>query len=161
MLIICVMAIDKIDSHILAVLQEEGRISNADLAQRVGLSDSAASRRVRQLEEAGYIDRYVALLDAEKLGLGITAYVQVNLKDQTEALTEAFKAAASRDPEVVSCYVTSGNYDLLLKVVSADMKAYSEFTLHRLQNMPGVQNISSNFVLEVIKLSTAVPIPQS
>jgi len=148
---------DRIDVKILDALQRDGRLSNADLAARVGLSDSPCSRRVRQLEAQGYIERYVALLNRRKLGLTLVAYVQVNLKEQTEKVSAAFKEAVLKEPEVVSCYVTSGGYDFLLKVIATDMEAFADFTLKRLQNLPSVQAISSSFVLEVVKQSTELP----
>lgn len=150
--------IDQIDRKILAELQNDARISNVDLAQRVGLSPSPCLRRVRALENAGVIKRYGALLDAAKVGLGVSIFVQVTLERQIEAALETFEGAIGGRPEIVEAYLMTGDADYLLRIVVPDMEAYEKFLKQHLTRIPGVASIKSSFALNQIKYSTALPL---
>ena len=152
------MKLTRADRKILQILQEDGKISNVDLAERVGLSPSPCLRRVKQLEATGLIAGYVALLDRRKAKLDVLAYVEVQVDRHTETAAEAFREAVLREPEVVGCYVMTGGYDYLLKVVVPNLDAYADFTMKRLLKMPAVKDIRSSFVLDTIKDSTALPL---
>jgi Lrp/AsnC family leucine-responsive transcriptional regulator len=152
--------LSRTDRQILAILQEEGGLSNVALAERVGMAPSPCLRRVKQLEAAGLIRRYVALLDDRRLGLGITAYVEVKVPQVTgEAIVERFKEAVRRQPAITACYIMAGQYDFLLKIVARDMQDYSTLAQDVLLKLPGVQDMRTSFVLEAIKDTTALPIP--
>ncbi|MET3665019.1 Lrp/AsnC family transcriptional regulator [Caulobacter sp. 1776] len=151
------MKLTRADRKILQILQADGKISNVDLAERVGLSPSPCLRRVKQLEASGLISGYVALLDRRKARLDVLAYVEVQV-DHKEGAAEAFQQAVLREPEVVSCHVMTGNFDYLLKVAVPNLDAYADFTMKRLLKMPAVKDIRSSFVLETIKDSTALPL---
>jgi Lrp/AsnC family leucine-responsive transcriptional regulator len=152
--------LSRTDRQILAILQEEGGLSNVALAERVGMAPSPCLRRVKQLEAAGLIRRYVALLDDRRLGLGITAYVEVKVPQVTgEAIVERFKEAVRRQPAITACYIMAGQYDFLLKIVARDMQDYSALAQDVLLKLPGVQDMRTSFVLEAIKDTTALPIP--
>ncbi|NQE62606.1 Lrp/AsnC family transcriptional regulator [Caulobacter sp. RHG1] len=151
------MKLTRADRKILQILQEDGKISNVDLAERVGLSPSPCLRRVKQLEATGLIAGYVALLDRRKARLDVLAYVEVQV-DHTEGAAEAFQQAVLREPEVVGCYVMTGSFDYLLRVVVPNLDAYADLTMKRLLKMPGVKDVRSSFVLDTIKDSTALPL---
>lgn len=147
------------DKRILRTLQRDGGISNVALAEAIGMSPSPCLRRVRQLEEDGYIQRKVAILDRRKLGIGIVAFVEVTVPQiEDRPIVEDFKRAVAAEPAIVGCYVTAGQFDFLLKVVARDLDAYSALTQTVLLRLPGVRNIRSSFVLEAIKDSTELPI---
>lgn len=147
------------DRRILAELQRDGSLSNVALAEKVGMSASPCLRRVKQLEAAGLIRRYVALLDERKLGVGLTAYVEVKVPQVAgEAIVERFKAAVAREPAITGCFVIAGQYDFLLRVVARDLDAYSHLTQTVLLRLPGVQDTRSSFVLEAVKDTTELPI---
>jgi Lrp/AsnC family leucine-responsive transcriptional regulator len=155
-----VTELSRTDRQILAILQEEGGLSNVALAERVGMAPSPCLRRVKQLEAAGLIRRYVALLDDRRLGLGITAYVEVKVPQVAgEAIVERFKEAVRRQPAITACYIMAGQYDFLLKIVARDMEDYSTLAQDVLLKLPGVQDMRTSFVLEAIKETTALPIP--
>jgi Lrp/AsnC family leucine-responsive transcriptional regulator len=155
-----VTELSRTDRQILSILQEEGGLSNVALAERVGMAPSPCLRRVKQLEAAGLIRRYVALLDDRRLGLGITAYVEVKVPQVTgEAIVERFKEAVRRQPAITACYIMAGQYDFLLKIVARDMQDYSALAQDVLLKLPGVQDMRTSFVLEAIKDTTALPIP--
>ncbi len=143
--------LDKIDLAILNALQENGRVSNVDLAGRIGLSPSACLRRVQALEAEGYITGYAAKLDAKKLGLGITAFVQVQVAQDSESATADFRDHILSMSEVVDCYAVTGGFDYLLRVVTSDMETYESFTMKRLLKTPGVKDVRTSFVLEAMK----------
>jgi Lrp/AsnC family transcriptional regulator, leucine-responsive regulatory protein len=146
------------DLRILRVLQSDGRISNVDLAERVGLSPSPCLRRTRQLEAEGAIRGYVALLDHKKLGFGVEAFVQVSLERHQDRYDRAFRDAVRGHGEIVGCYVMTGEMDYLLHVLAQDLEAYGRFTLDVLLKMPGVKDVRSSLALEVVKNSTALPL---
>jgi DNA-binding Lrp family transcriptional regulator len=145
------MSLDPIDLRILACLQENGRISNQDLADKVALSPSACLRRMRLLEESGVIGGYRAWFDAEKLGLEIEAIVQVSMRHDVEGWHDTFNAAVQSWPEVVSAYIITGNSNYILRVQARNLKHYSDFIVNRLYRTPGVMDIQSNIVLQKIK----------
>jgi len=150
--------LDTIDCRILEVLQDDARISNVDLAARVGLSPSPCLRRVRELEEHGFIRRYVALLDPLAVGLGVSVFVQVRLERQAESGLETFESRILRRPEVLECYLMTGDADYLLRVVVPDVSAFERFLLDHLTRIPGVASVKSSFALKQVKYRTALPI---
>lgn len=150
--------LDQIDRKILVELQNDARISNVDLAQRVGLSPSPCLRRVRALERSGVIKRYGTLLDAAKVGLGVSIFVQVTLERQIEAALETFEEAVGARPEIVEAYLMTGDADYLLRIVVPDMEAYEQFLKQHLTRIPGVASIKSSFALNQVKYSTALPL---
>jgi Lrp/AsnC family transcriptional regulator, leucine-responsive regulatory protein len=153
------MTINSTDRKILSALQADGRLSNVALAEQIGMSPSPCLRRVKQLEESGHIDNYVAILDRRKMGLGMMAFVEVKVPQVANALIiEQFKDAVRREPAIIGCYVMAGQFDFLLKVVARDMDAYSALAQNVLLQLPGVQDMRSSFVLEAIKDTTELPI---
>lgn len=152
--------IDTIDWQILSLLQDDARMSNVDLARRVGLSPSPCLARVRALEERGYIARYVSLLDPVRVGLKVSVFIQVTLEKQIEPALEKFESAIRERPEVMECYLMTGDADYLLRVVVPDLQALERFILAFLSRVPGVGNIRSSFALKQVKYQTALPLPQ-
>jgi Lrp/AsnC family leucine-responsive transcriptional regulator len=149
---------DATDLRILSELQKNARISNVDLARAVSLSPSPCLARVRALEQAGTIDRYVTLLDAKKLGLTVSVLVQVTLERQVESALEVFEKAVRERPEVMECYLMTGDADYLLRVLVPDVPAFERFILDFLSRVPGVGNIKSSFALKQVKYQTALPL---
>jgi len=145
------MTLDPTDLRILTCLQENGRISNQDLADRVALSPSACLRRVRLLEESGVIGGYRAWFDAEKLGLELEAIVQVSMRHDVEGWHDTFIAAVQAWPEVMSAYIITGDSNYILRVLARNLRHYSDFIVNRLYRTPGVMDIRSNIVLQKIK----------
>jgi Lrp/AsnC family leucine-responsive transcriptional regulator len=152
-------AMDAIDLRILERLQNDARISNVELARAVNLSPSPCLARVRALEAGGCIDRYVTLLDAKKLGLTVNVLVQVTLEKQIEPALQVFEKAVRERPEVMECYLMTGDADYLLRVLLPDVPAFERFILDFLSRVPGVGNIKSSFALKQVKYQTAVPLP--
>ena len=154
--------IDKLDRAILRRLQENGRETYDVIGEHVGLSPSAVLRRVKRLEETGVIDRYVALVRPETVGLGLTAYLNVRLEKYTETSKrnpmDVFRASVQTWPEVVECASLTGEMDYLLRVVVADMAHYSRFIMDTLLKHPSVQDCKTSFVLDRVKATTAVPV---
>jgi DNA-binding Lrp family transcriptional regulator len=150
--------LDAIDIRILKALQEDATISNVDLAERVGLSPSPCLRRVKILEEAGIIARRVTLLDARALDLSVSVFVNVTLEKQVEENLRAFEEAIRRRPEVMECYLMTGEADYLLRVVVPDIGAYERFLKNHLTRMPGVASIRSSFALDQVQYRTALPL---
>ena len=157
--------LDKTDRRILAVMQENGRLSNQEVAEQVSLSPSPCLRRIRRLEQAGVIRKYVALLDADKLGLGLLAYVNVRLEKHGEAGARssaspraAFAAAVMHWPEVVACHAMTGEMDYLLRVHVEDMEHFSRFMMDTLLKHPAVLDVRSSFALQQVKETTALPL---
>lgn len=150
------MEIDRYDRQILTVLQADGRISNQELADRIGLSPSPCLRRVRVLEEAGLIVGYRALLDAKALGLSLTALVQISMDRHTPERFATFEAAVAEIPEVMECLLITGQAaDYQLKVAVKDLDAYQELLLKRITGIPGVSGVHSSFVLRRVVDKTA------
>ncbi len=150
--------LDAIDRRILTELQADARISNAALAEAVGLSPSPCLRRVRALEAAGVIRRYAALLEPAEVGLPISVFVQVTLERQIEQALETFETAIQDRPEVMECYLMTGDADYLLRVVVSDLNAYERFLKEHLTRVSGVASIKSSFALNQVKYSTALPL---
>ena len=152
------ITLDATDCRILAVLQEEGRISNLDLAERISLSPSACLRRMRLLEEQGVIEHYRACLSREKLGFELEAFVQVSMRNEENQWHERFAEALREWPEVVGAFVVTGESHYLLRVLAHNLKHYSDFVLNRLYKAPGVMDIRSNIVLQTLKDEAGAPV---
>lgn len=150
--------LDDKDLEILGHLQSDGKLTNVELAARVDLSPSPCLARVRELETAGVIDRYVALLDAEALGFGVTVFVDVTLEKLTRKVTDAFESAVVAHREVMECYRTSGDADYRLRVIAADVAAFDRYVLDRLAVVPAVARIRSCFAMKQVKFETAYPL---
>jgi len=162
--------LDKTDRKILAILQADGRLSNQEVAERVSLSPSPCLRRIKRLEEAGIIRQYVALLDPDKLGLGLMAYVNVRLEKYIEPANISgarpssvsprgdFALSVANWPEVVACYAMTGEMDYLLRVYVKDMEHFSRFMMETLLRHPAVQDVKSSFALQSVKDTTALPL---
>lgn len=153
------IALDAIDHKILALLQEDGRISNQALADKVALSPSACLRRVRMLEEAGAIAGYRAQLDARALGLDVEAFVQVTMRQEVEGWHESFMAAVQRWPQVVGAWIVTGECNYILRIRASNLQEYSQFAIEHLHKERGVKEIRSNIVMQGLKAGdTAVPL---
>lgn len=153
------MKLDRFDIRILDALQKDGRISNQELAEQIGLSPSPCSRRVRQLEDSGHIMRHVALLEPKKLGLTLTAYVLIGMDRHTPERFANFQEHITRWDEVLECSLITGmDADYQLKVVVPDMDHYQNFLLEKLTRIEGVTSVRSSFVLNQVQLSTALPL---
>lgn len=152
-------AMDETDWRILAALQDDARLTNAELAERVFLSPSPCLRRVRDLERAGLIRRYVTLLDPLKLGLTVSVFIQVSLEKQMRGALDTFENAVLEREEVMECYLMTGDADYLLRVVVSDMQSLERFIVDYLAKIPGVSNIRSSFALKQVKYKTALPLP--
>jgi Lrp/AsnC family leucine-responsive transcriptional regulator len=150
--------LDSIDRAILRTLQREGRIQNTALADRVGLSPSPCLRRVRILEEAGIIERYVALLEPAKVGMGLTVFARVWLTGQDEETVIPFVEAIKELPQVVECHLMAGDCDFLLRIVAADLDAYRRFQIEHLGRIKGVRNIKTDIPMQKIKHSWEIPV---
>jgi Lrp/AsnC family transcriptional regulator, leucine-responsive regulatory protein len=152
------ISLTPVDRRILRLLQEDGRITNAELAERVGLSPSPCLRRVRLLEEAGIISRYVTLLDPEALGLGVAAFVEIRLGPKNTATAAAFEAAIKKYSEIMECHIMTGEYDYLLRIVVPDIPSLRAFVMNQLLSVPGVEATRSSFSLGQVKYTTALPL---
>jgi Lrp/AsnC family transcriptional regulator, leucine-responsive regulatory protein len=150
--------LDAIDWKILDVLQKDARITNVDLARAINLSPSPCLARVRALEKAGYIAGYVTLLDPLRLGLQVSVFIQVRLERQVETALDRFERAMQERPEVMECYLMTGDADYLLRVVVNDIQALQDFIVNFLSRVPGVGNIQSSFALKQVKYQTALPL---
>jgi len=147
------------DRRLLELLQRDGNLTNLELAARVSLSPSACLRRVRALEQAGVIRRYVALVDPRKVGLALMAFVNVKLEKRGRMPTDAFARAVKDWPEVLACHSLTGDMDYLLRVQVEDLEHFSRFVMDSLLKHPGVLDVKSSFVLEEVKETTALPLP--
>ena len=154
-----IKTLDRTDRRILEQLQADGRLSNQELAERVLLSPSPCLRRVRELERSGLVRRHVTLLDPQALGLGVSVFIQVRLDRQIERSLETFEAAVLVRPEVMECYLMTGDSDYLLRVVVPDVPAFERFLVEHLTRVPGVANLRSSFALKQVKYTTALPLP--
>jgi Lrp/AsnC family transcriptional regulator, leucine-responsive regulatory protein len=153
------MEFDRFDRHIMQVLQEDGRLSNQELADRIGLSPSPCLRRVRALEESGVITGYRALVDAKALGLSLTALIHIAMDQHTPERFSHFEAAIGEIPEVMECLLITGqDADYQLKVLVKDMDAYQELLLNRITRIKGVTGVHSSFVLRRVVERTALPL---
>lgn len=152
------MELDDTDRRILAVLQKSGRISNADLSEKINLSPSACHRRVQQLEQAGFIRDYVALLDPRKVDRPTTIFVEITLSGQADEVLDAFEREVANVPDVLECHLMAGSADYLLKVVAADTEHFAEIHRRYLARLPGVQTMQSSFALRTVFKTTALPV---
>ncbi|MFM1896679.1 MAG: hypothetical protein RLZZ385_1753 [Pseudomonadota bacterium] len=153
------MKLDKIDRKILQEMQSDGSITNLELAERVGLSATPCARRVRQLEDAGIIDRRVTLLNPSRLGLKLTALIQISMDRHTPDRFEQFESRIKSYPEVIECSLITGQAaDYLLKVVVPDMEYYQEFLLNKITRIEGVTDVHSSFIMRKVVNSTELPL---
>mgnify|MGYP001945230975 CR=1 FL=1 len=152
------MSLDDTDRRILRVLQKAGRMSNSDLADKVNLSASACHRRVQRLEADGYIKDYVALLNARKMGLPTTVFVEITLQAQADEVLEAFEAAVARVPDVLECHLMAGSADYILKVVAENTDDFARIHRQYLTRLPGVAQMQSSFALRTVFKTTALPV---
>ena len=152
-------ALDRIDLLLLAELQRNGRLTNADLAERVHLSPSACLRRVQRLEREGVIAGYRADVSAERLGLGLQAFVRVQLKHHDSAAVAGFAELVNGWDEVIACHALTGDMDYLLQIAVRDLEHFSGFLLDRLLNQPAVDDVNSSFVLRTVKAWRGLPLP--
>lgn len=153
--------LSKIDRRILEILQRDSSITNVALAEQINMSPSPCLRRVKYLEEKGFIRGYVALLDRQQLELGLVAFVEVKVPQVPgKDIVKDFTDAVLSEPSIISCFMTAGQYDFLLKVVSRDLTSYSQLA-QRLLRLPGVQDLRSSFVLDAIKDTTELPLPET
>ena len=152
--------LDRIDLRILNRLQDDARLSNVELARAVYLSPSPCLARVRRLEESGVISRHVTLLDPIAVGLTVSVFIQVSLEKQVERALDVFEKAIAARPEVMECYLMTGDSDYLLRVVVPDVPALEHFIVNVLSRVPGVGNIRSSFALKQVKYKTALPLAE-
>ena len=152
------MKLDRTDNQILAALQRDGRISNRELAEQVHLSESACLRRMRALEEAGVIDRYAAIVNQARVGLPGNVFVSITLNRQEQTDLAAFEAAVKRVPEVMECYLMTGQQDYLLRVVVSDPADFERLHSQHLTRLPGVARVQSSFALRSVRKSAELPV---
>lgn len=153
------MQLDATDLRILSELQGNAKLTNAELASRVNLSPSPCLTRVRALEQAGVIGRYVTLLDPTAIGLTVSVFIQISLDRQVEPALERFEQAVTQFPEVMECYLMTGDADYLLRVVVADLPELEQFIVQRLSRIEGMARIRSSISLKRVKYQTALPLP--
>lgn len=152
-------ALDEFDLKILRILQQEGRVTTLQLAERVGLSPTPCARRVKRLEDDGYIDRYVGLLNAARLGVRLNVFVSIRLRSQTRDAFDRFDDEIKYMPEIVGCYLLTGSFDYLLQVRVADVDAFRDFMRSKLTAIEGVIETQSSIVLQELKATTEIPLP--
>jgi Lrp/AsnC family leucine-responsive transcriptional regulator len=150
--------LDAGDLRILRVLQTEGRLTNQDLAEKVGMSNSPCWRRVKRLEESGVIKGYQAVLDRRSIGLGVLAFIRVGIDSHSEAEAKRFEKDVLKLDEVVACYSIAGDADFLLQVVARDLDAYAEFAMTVVRRLPRIKEMQTTFVLKEIKPLQALPV---
>ncbi|MTD14147.1 winged helix-turn-helix transcriptional regulator [Nakamurella sp. YIM 132087] len=151
---------DDIDRDIVRLLQQDGRLSNQDLADAIRLSPSPTLRRVRRLEEDGVIAGYTALVDQRAWGLPVTCFVQIRLSEHNRAAVEAFEQAVQQVDRIQECFLMTGEADYLLRVVAADLEDYEDFVRSTLHQMPGIASIGTGFAYGVVKRTPALPVPR-
>lgn len=152
------MSLDNTDRRILKALQKQGRISNAELSEAVNLSPSACHRRVHRLEKDGYIRDYVALLDARKMNVPSTVFVEITLSGQADEVLESFEKAVARIPDVLECHLMAGTADYILKVVAENTEDFARIHRQHLARLPGVAQMQSSFALRTVFKTTALPV---
>ncbi len=153
------MNLDATDLRILRALQDDGSLSNVQLAQRVHLSPSPCLARVKALQAAGVIERYVALVSAASLGLGLNVFISISLTNQRKQALAEFERRIAEHDEVMECYLMTGDSDYLIRVAVADMAALEKFILEQLTPIPGIEKIRSSFALKQVRYKTALPLP--
>ena len=154
------MKLDAVDLRILAELQQDGSLSNVELARRIHLSPSPCLMRVKALQTAGVIQRYVALTDPKALGLGLNVFISISLKAQTRQSLAGFEQRIAEHDEVMECYLMTGDSDYLIRVAVADIAALERFILNQLTPIPGIEKIRSSFALKQVRYKTALPLPR-
>jgi Lrp/AsnC family leucine-responsive transcriptional regulator len=154
------LQLDALDLRILAELQQDGALTNVELARRVHLSPSPCLARVKALEAAGVIERYVALANAKLLGLGLNVFISISLKEQSKESLAEFERRIAEHDEVMECYLMTGDSDYLIRVVVADIGALERFILEQLTPIPGIEKIRSSFALKQVRSKTALPLPR-
>ena len=152
------MSLDRYDRSILTALQHDGRISNVQLAARVNLSESACLRRVRALEETGLIERYVALLNQKLVGLTSTVFVHIALRREEQSELAAFEEAVRDIPEIMECYLMTGEFDYLLRVLVSDMADFERLHNDALTRLPGVARVNSSVAIRTVTKTTELPL---
>ena len=152
------MTLDRFDRAILTALQQDGRISNVHLAAQVSLSESACLRRVRALEQSGLIERYAALLNQKEAGLSGTVFVHIALRREEQSELAAFEAAVQNIPEVMECYLMTGEFDYLLRVVISDMADFERLHNESLTRLPGVARVNSSVAIRTVRKTTELPL---
>jgi DNA-binding Lrp family transcriptional regulator len=150
--------LDEIDRRILSALQQDGRLTLAELSQKVGLSASPCHRRVRLLEERGVIERYAAVINQRSVGLPVSVFISIKLESQREDSLQKFAKAIAPWPEILECYLMTGQRDYLLRVVVADLAAYEVFLKTKLTRLNGISSIESSFALEQVKYTHMLPL---
>ena len=150
--------LDATDRRILAVLQKDGRITNADLSERVNLSPSACHRRVQTLEDDGYIAAYVALLDNRRMGRNTIVFVEITLQSQAEDLLYAFEREVARVPDILECHLMAGTADYLIKILAEDTEDFARIHRKHLSRLPGVRQMQSSFALRTVVQTTALAV---
>ena len=153
------MKFDATDIRIIKELQQDGSLSNVELARRVHLSPSPCLARVKALEAAGVIQRYVALVNPKSLGLDLNVFISISLKEQSKSALAAFEARIAEHEEVMECYLMTGDSDYLIRVAVADIAALERFILEQLTPIPGVEKIRTSFTLKQVRYKTALPCP--
>lgn len=152
------MDLDATDRRLLTVLQREGRITNAELSERVNLSPSACHRRVQRLEEEGFIAAYVALLDERRMGRHTTVFVEITLQGQADDLLDAFEREVAKVPDVLECHLMAGSADYLLKIMAKDTDDFARIHRQFLSRLPGVRQMQSSFALRTVVRTTALAV---
>ncbi len=150
--------LDATDRRILNVLQKDGRITNAQLSERVNLSPSACHRRVERLESDGFIAAYVALLDARRLGRPTTVFVEITLQGQADDLLDTFEREVARIPDILECHLMAGTADYLLKIMAEDTEDFARIHRQHLSRLPGVRQMQSSFALRTVVKTTALSV---
>lgn len=148
--------LDIVDRRIIALLQQDAKLTNKEIAAELGLTTTPVYERIKRLEEDGYIRRYVALIDREKLGYSLVAFCNVQLKEHAQRYLRQFEAEIGQLREVVECYHIAGQFDYLLKVIIQDIHAYHDFIVNKLATLENIGNVQSSFVMQEIKWGTAV-----
>ncbi len=152
------MPLDETDRRILRIMQNQGRISNAELSEAIALSASACHRRVQRLEKEGFIRQHVTLLDARKMGMPTTVFVEITLQAQADEVLDAFEKAVSRIPDVLECHLMAGTADYILKVVAENTEDFARIHRQHLARLPGVTQMQSSFALRTVFKTTALPV---
>lgn len=152
------MKLDDTNQKILEVLQKDGSITNADLARLVGLAPASTLERVRKMEQTGIISRYVAIVDQEKVGKPVTAFVEISMASHSAETIKQFAAAAREIPEVLECHHVAGDKDFLLKVVVEDIKSYEYLAVEVIAKIPNIGRVKTDFVLSTFKSDTGIPL---
>jgi DNA-binding Lrp family transcriptional regulator len=153
------MNLDSTDLRILTELQQDSSLTNIELARRVHLSPSPCLTRVKALEASGVIGRYVALVNPKKLGLNLSVFISISLKEQSKSALAEFEQRIAEHDEVMECYLMTGDSDYLIRVAIADMTALEKFILEQLTPIPGIEKIRSSFALKQVRYKTALPLP--